>query len=298
MVQKKSWELTWAHDDDEVVMYWLQTPLMKADFGNTAAFFGMWHVGVGFKNIRTGVDTVAQFTADRFKSNLVSPTLDRAANRINWDTAATLRFDEGKLDTGYWVKRSRMATITGSQYNKYLKWVESLVTKRTNYFLFNLSPLGQQVKQPHLPGGPAAADFPPGGVSSADVAQEMVDQIKTIAGSTVFNKDCTSDTRTDAYLWVQPGTVPSKLDMTPGSDDFQKAFRYYETLDKAMSALVGRPSYPLKTMAEDAKRVIQEAGLSHAVYVDSNWDYWSYEPAERWGGYREAGTPHFPGGPL
>jgi len=297
MDRKEAWELTWAHDDDDVEVRWLMSPLLKEKLGRTAAFFGLYHVGVGFHNTRTGLDSSVEFAAKKFGVNLVVPSVERESNKINWDSAAELITQEGKLDTGYWVERKRVATIKGADYNKLLKWLPDVQKANSNYFLLNLAPLGQQLVQPHLPKEPSADGFPPGAVTCSDVAQLILDQIKQIAGSEAFNMDCTDIGRSDAYLWVKPGTKPRKLDMSAGSEDFEKAMHFFEVLKKALSGMANADSYPLQRLASDASQTLQDMGLPEGIYVDAHWDYWSYEVAERFAGARKSETPDFAGAP-
>lgn len=298
MEDKQSWELTWAQDGDDVEVRWISSPLLKERLGGTAAFFGLFHVGLAFHNSRTGLDTVVQFRAKKFGLNLLVGEVDRAANKITWDTAAEIVTQEGQVDTGYWVKQSRVATIKGTHYNELLKWVPSVAGQYTNYFLFNLAPLGQQLQQPHLPGQESSDGWPAGAVTCADVAQAVLDQLRQIAGEGVFNGDCSDVMRTDAYLWAKPGATPRKLDMTPGAEDFEQVMAFYEVLKAALADRANGESYPVKQFRQDAMLALQSEALPVGIYMDAHWDYWTYDLAERYAGARRSEARHYPGAPL
>jgi len=289
MERKEIHELTRPHDEDDIEVRWLMSPLLKAHAGHVLGMFGLWHVGVGFHNKRTGLDTTFQFAAVNFHVQLVVPEVDRANNKLVWDTAADVYGEEGQLDVGYWIKRERIATVKGSHYNELLKWMPGVVDKYKNYFLFNLQPSNVPLPQPHLPGSNSADNFPPGGATCSDVAMLIVNQLRDIAGASVFLKDFAVLGRSDAMLWVQPGTTPRQLDMTPGSADFEFAMHWFEQLNLALGPVKAMyntatgltpegTSYSIPQLAYDSLMAIQQSDIrGQGIYMDATWNYYVYK---------------------
>lgn len=290
METKEPWALTWAYAEDEVEVYYLMSPLMMEQFKYTMSFFGLYHSGVGFKNKRTGMESLVQFYAKKLGPNILIPDIHQDTHTMTWDQSSKVYFQEGKFDTSYWTEIQLKATITGSQYNEYIKWAPSLQERYTNYYLFNLEPHGQQVEQAHMPEAPGSNGVP-GSVTCMDVSSEVFRKLAEIAGAENFAGQTIKVD--EAYLWTKKGTEPRKLDMTHGSADYELAFHYFETLSNLVDSVEQslRQGDDLKTMVTSVLDIHKTSDLDYAVLYDAHGDYWYYTPSPAVGGYRVAQAP-------
>mmetsp|Transcript_115923 Transcript_115923/g.361090 ORF Transcript_115923/g.361090 Transcript_115923/m.361090 type:complete len:442 (+) Transcript_115923:140-1465(+) len=292
MHDRQPGKMTRALITDYVDAHWLLSPLMLQDFGNAGAQIGLYHAGIGFTNRRTGLDSSFQFKAAHFDASIVLPSMSVANRTMRWDNRAFLVLQEGKLDRHYWQKWAHIATVRGYAYNSLLEWVDSVAFPK--YMLFNLAPLGIQVRQPHKPGLSVLPGWPPGSTTCFDVAQVIVDKIADLSGTEVFNRLLPGIVRDDQYLWVQPGTSPRKLDMSK-QKDFDVAWKFFAILSEV--DMLGSLAYsqPDK-MARRVTKALARANVTWAVFVDQNEDYWCYKPSSVFAGYITSMAVPLPGG--
>lgn len=266
-----------AESTDRLEVYWNLTPMCEEQLNSWAGAIGLFHVSVGFVNLRTGLNSTFEFTADNFNGMLLFPLLNFTDRSMVWNNTARLHAKEGELDLEYWQFRTRIAIIDGTAYNAFLSWSQVAVDQFTRYHLFNFAVAGSD-----RPQFDAFTCF--------DAVAMMLQSISNISGPCVFDRSLPGVVRSDIYVWGSTEAVP--IDKTSS----QMAFNYYAAITKIPD--LRNQDFEVK-MAEIV-RLMGELKSGQAVFHDpwanvKNDRYWSFKPAKPIISYKTVVAP-LPGG--
>jgi len=222
----------------------------------------LFHVSVGFVNLRTGLNSTFEFTADSFNPDLLFPDLNFTARSMVWkNNAAGLHAKEGELDLEYWQFRTRVAIIDGAAYNAFLSWAHVAADRVfTRYMLFNFAVAGSDRPQFY-------------GFTCFDGAEAMLHSIAKLAGPCVFDRTVPGIVRNDITTWGSSEAMPVDNTSSP------MAFNYYAAIEKITDLRRRGGGISLPIVAE-IFRLVGVVRSGQAVFHDSSDRYWSYKPAK------------------
>lgn len=229
---------------------------------------GLFHVSVGFVNVRTGLNATVEFAADKFDASLVIPSLNALDKTMKWSNTARVKPFEGQLDVNYWQYRTRLATINGTTYNAFLSWLAHAVQKFTRYDLFILESAGRQRGSPFM------------GFTCFDFAYKAIEHLTKLAGPCVFDRSLSGLLRNDVVLLAKE--VESHAPSSRG------AFSFYEAIERMPDLW----SWNVSKTIDEISRLALEKWQGRAVYHESETGhYWSYKPARPFLTFRKRFAP-------
>jgi hypothetical protein len=244
---------------DEVVVHWNLSPLLAEQFQHKLGDFGLFHGSVGFTNMRTGLNSTVEFAADNFDASLFAPAQNNATRAMTWNNTGKVKPYEGELDTYYWSKRTRLATINGSTYNEMLKWMETAVEAYTRYDLFALESSAGGLKLQEDPRFDGFTCF--------HLAKAALQQIAELAGPCVFDRSLPGVFVNDVML-LQASNGPAQSPATSA-----EAWAFYESINK----IPDLRTLHYKKIMDELTRLAQEWKKLN-IYHSSAAGYWSYKP--------------------
>jgi len=260
MIARQPSEMVKALPGDEVVVHWNLSPLLAEQFQHKMGdWFGLYHCSVGFTNMRTGLNSTVEFGADNFDASLLVPAQNNATHAMTWNNTARVKPYEGELDTYYWQKRTKLATIDGNAYNAMLKWMETAVKTYTRYDMFALESPAGGLK---LQGDPRFDGF-----TCFHVARAALEQIAKLAGPCVFDRSLPGVFVNDVML-LQASNGPAQAPATSA-----EAWPFYEEINKIPDLKTNR----FKKIIGELTRIAQRWGKQN-VYHSTAGGYWSYKP--------------------
>jgi len=261
MHERQPREMAEARPNDEVIVHWNLSPLMAETFGHKIGdWFSIFHVSVGFTNTRTGMNSTAEFAADKFGASLLVPAQDNAARAMMWDNSAKVKLYEGELDTYYWSNRTKTATINGIKYNAMLEWFETAIKDYTKYDLFALESRagGLKLQEDPLFGGFTCFQF----------ARAAIQKLADLAGPCVFDRSLPGVFVNDVML-LQADDGPEQSRVTSAA-----ARPFYEAMNKIPKLM----TLDIKEIFDEMTRGAQEWN-EQAIYHSSAYDtHWAYKP--------------------
>eukprot|EP01133_Synstelium_polycarpum_P001182 gene1182-1359_t len=109
--------------DDTIEVFYVEAPLMEAEYGNQLAIFNMFHAALLFKSTTTNETVIAEYDAAPSVASTIIPNIDNSTGtpQIVWYTEG-ITVIKGYNAT-YWSGRSFMMLITGDIYQKFICWV-------------------------------------------------------------------------------------------------------------------------------------------------------------------------------
>lgn len=275
MHERQPSEMVRALPGDEVVVHWNLSPLLAEQFQHKLGDdLGLYHASVGFTNMRTGLNSTVEFAADNFDASLLVPAQNNANQAMTWNNTAKVKPYEGELDTYYWSKRLKVATISGSTYNAMLKWMETAVKTYTRYDFFALESSAGGLK---LQGDPRFDGF-----TCFHFAKAALEQIAKLAGPCVFDRDrAWQGVFVNDVILLQASHGPAQSPATSA-----EAWPFYEEINK----IPDLKSFHYKKVIAELARVARQWN-GQKVYHSSTGGYWSYKPREPLYGIREGYAP-------
>lgn len=151
-----------ADPRDEIRVLYLEAPLFKLHLGDVLEKVNLFHVGLGFENMRSGENWTVDYIATVSVIDSVFPRSmgDRDMN-FTWQDGGHVVFADG-IDEEYWTRFTDLYTISGDVFNRFFCWAPTYNASEPNYLLFSIFsdsvPIDEQVHKP-IKSGHTCIDF-------------------------------------------------------------------------------------------------------------------------------------------
>jgi len=211
-----------AEQGDQITVHWNLSPLCIEQLGPWGGRAGLFHVSVGFTNLRSGLDSTVEFAADHFDASLILPVLNYSDRTVTWNNTAQVKPYEGKLDVNYWQFRTKLATINASTYNELLSWFDYADQAFKSYLLFGLGTAMGERRHEEQDWWLENAF---GGFTCFDFAYLVIQKLAELAGPCVFDRSLPGLLRNDIVLLET--NVATRHPAKP-----EEVFSFYEAVDE------------------------------------------------------------------
>jgi len=255
----------------DIKVFYLQAPLLKAQYGNLLGSIDLFHGGVGFempggKQFAVEYDAIAGLFGALFPVT-ENGTLKTDGNKVVWNNQAEVPYMD-LVDMTYWTNKTEVATINPAVYSKVREYVLGYLDKHPRYRLWTVIE-GQDVhaKPVQL------------------ASQTCVDFVWDVLGAINDNGGCLSPKgkpKRDYSLLYNHAATPTYLDMSNAAD-----LKKFETWAQSIAANVAQEKQklhseatykgkPVNTMKDAVDAVHQAMGTilarlkSSYVYVDDS----------------------------
>jgi len=126
-----------AYPSDIIDINMLVAPLLECSDGDRAKLIDAYHGGLSFRNRRTNFIITINFDASPSFQLAIIPNIIEYSNgtvELVWENYGKVFIYSGENDT-YWETILPIATMNGSSYNMFMKW---LATANDSYLYYNL----------------------------------------------------------------------------------------------------------------------------------------------------------------
>lgn len=141
-----------AEPDDEIRVMYLEAPLFKVHLGDVLEKVNLFHVGLGFENLRSGENWTVDYIATVSVLESVFPLeMGDSGTDMTWLDGGHVVIAEG-IDEEYWTRYTDVYSISGDAFNRFICWTPTYNATLPHYLLFSIYndkvPVDDQVKDP------------------------------------------------------------------------------------------------------------------------------------------------------
>jgi len=126
-----------AKADDQVQVYYLAAPLLKANYGSILGVFGLYHGALGFFNKNNNMSFTMNYDADDFfRSNLFPEVVvyPNGTKDLKWDNQGALYIYSGIWTEYFSASNALVTTINGNLYNQFMNSYVDKVNSTHKYY--------------------------------------------------------------------------------------------------------------------------------------------------------------------
>jgi hypothetical protein len=129
-----------AQQEDIIDVQYLVAPLLECSYGDEASYIDAYHAGLSFRNRHSGYTITINFDASPSFQLAVIPhivTYPNGTVDLIWENYGKVFIYAGQNDT-YWETVYPIATMNGTSYNLFMKWLHSANDSYPYYNLWSV----------------------------------------------------------------------------------------------------------------------------------------------------------------